>query len=493
MNYHAGLHEIFMKGYEPSLLKAWRRGASHPWFIVGTVCVGAFMGQLDSSIAQLILPDLEAQFMQRLSTVSWVSIAYLLTLTACLPIVGRLADLYGRKQLYCGGFFVFIAGSALCGMAPNIPLLIGFRVLQAVGASLLQANSVAIIVTAAGNERRGRALGIQTTAQAIGLSVGPALGGFLVAAFGWRSVFWINVPFGLVGVLLGWLVLSNNRHHSQRDHFDWWGALTLAPALTALLVLIEEAQEWGENALGLWLAATAVVLLLPLFVWSERRLRDPLLHLDLLRIRAFWTGNLAGLFSYAILFGTFLLMPFVFERGFAEGPLAAGLRLTLVPVALGLVAPLSGLLHDSVGPRWLAVGGMALNFVACGIMNIGLSSVPPDPMPIMVSLIVLGMGQGFFTVSNNSSVMGAVPTSRTGEGGGILNLMRALGTSLGVAAATAILGWRIGAASASPDATIGATPSQMLAAAHDVVLAFATFAILAGVLSLSGHHNESAR
>src|SRR5215470_14376972 len=165
----ASLRDAVLRGREPPAAQAIARMASYRWLVVGTVCIGAFMGQVDSSITQLLLPRLELDFDARLSTVSWVAVGYLLAMAAFLPIFGRLADMVGRKLLYSGGFLLFVLGSGLCGFAPNLPTLIGFRVLQAVGAALLSSNSVAIIVTAAGAERRGRALGVQSAAQAVGL------------------------------------------------------------------------------------------------------------------------------------------------------------------------------------------------------------------------------------------------------------------------------------------------------------------------------------
>jgi MFS family permease len=192
---------------EPAPLRGLARLDCYPWLVVGTVCIGAFMGQVDASIAQLVLPELEREFHASIGAVAWVSIAYLLVVAAMVPVFGRLADMVGRKLLYCGGFVVFVMGSGLCGLAPSLDTLVGARVLQALGASLLQANSVAIIVAAAAQARRGRALGLQSAAQAVGLSAGPGLGGFLIAALGWRSVFWINLPVGLLGAVLGLLVL----------------------------------------------------------------------------------------------------------------------------------------------------------------------------------------------------------------------------------------------------------------------------------------------
>src|SRR5262249_19354672 len=155
----AALRDAVLSGREPPPAQAIARLPSYRWWVVGTVCIGAFMGQLDASIAQMLLPTLEREFDARLSTVSWVAVGYLLARAAFLRIFGRLADIVGRKLLYTGGFLLFVLGSGLCGFAPDLPMLIGCRVLQAVGAALLSSNSVAIIVTAAGPERRGRALG----------------------------------------------------------------------------------------------------------------------------------------------------------------------------------------------------------------------------------------------------------------------------------------------------------------------------------------------
>jgi EmrB/QacA subfamily drug resistance transporter len=460
------------------------------WLVVGTVCIGAFMGQLDASIAQLVLPVLEREFRHSLGLVSWVAIAYTLTLTVLLPVFGRLADVYGRKTLYTIGFLLFVLGSGLCGVAPDLPLLISFRVFQAVGAALLQTNSVAIVVSAAGRHHRGRAIGLQATAQAVGLSAGPAIGGLLIHALNWRWVFWINVPIGLLGAVVGWLVLPRTRTHADGQQFDWRGALLLTPALTALVLAINQGHAWGVRSPAFLCCAFAPALLLPLFICWENRQRAPLLDTMLFRQHAFWAGNLAGLLSYAMLFGVFFLMPFVSERAYQEGALAAGLRLMVVPAFIGLLSPVSGALHDRVGPRPLATAGMVLNFTGLVWLAAALRPGQSSLLTMTLALALFGIGQGLFTSPNNSSVMAAAPEHNLGQAGGILNVTRSFGTSVGVAAAAAVLAWRLGAATGRIGDSLHAQPEALLTAARYVLAMFAIFALVAAALSCIRPHGE---
>ncbi len=324
---------------------------NYRWLVVGVVSIGAFMGQVDASIAQLLLPSLERAFGSTLSAVSWVAVAYLLTMAALMPIFGRLADMVGHKLLYIAGFLVFVVGSTLCGFAPTLAILVAARVLQAIGAALLSANSVAIVVAAAGPERRGRAIGIQSAAQAVGLCAGPVIGGILLGAVGWQWVFWINVPFGILGAVSGWFILPRTQHLAKDERFDLKGALLLGPMLTAFMIVLNEGQAWGATSPALIAAAVAGVALLVLLIRTESRSKAPLLDPRLFESRAFAAANAGSLMSYALLFGIMLLMPFVFERAYLDDPLAAGLRLAIIPVAISLLAPVSGILYDRFGPR----------------------------------------------------------------------------------------------------------------------------------------------
>jgi EmrB/QacA subfamily drug resistance transporter len=364
-------------------------------------------------------------------------------------------------------------------------------VLQAVGAALLSSNSVAIIVTAAGPERRGRALGIQSAAQAIGLSVGPALGGLVLDTLGWQWVFWINVPVGLVGAVVGWLVIPVTTDLPRDSRFDWKGALLIVPALTALMSLLNNGHAWGPASPIFLACALLAIVLLTLFVTTERHAVAPLIDLQLFRRAAFVGGNIAVLMSYAMLFGVMFLMPFMFVRAYGDSALAAGLRLTVVPLMLGAVAPIGGALYDRLGPRLLTVSGMLICVAGLVLLFAAMDGTAEGLLLVMLALAVIGLGLGLFISPNNSAIMGDAPAELTGEAGGLLNVMRSLGTSVGIAAASALLSWRLAALTGSGHNTLDVPPQHLLAAGRDVILLLGAFAIVAGAVSLLRSQSKS--
>lgn len=395
------------------------------------------MAALDASIVNVALPDLGTYFHAG-SSVGWVLISYLLTLATLLTLFGRLADMLGRKPLYTFGFLVFIVGSAACGAAVNMPMLVIARVFQAAGAAMLQANSVAIITAAVPSNVRGQAIGFQGSAQAIGLSVGPAVGGALIALFGWRAIFYVNVPVGLLGTLAGALILPKDRLSGNKPVFDWIGSALFAPLLVAVMLALEEGQTWGWTSRPvLGLAALAVALLVAFWQW-EKRVRAPLIDLRLFRIPVFTIGNVTGLLSYLVMFGVLVLMPYFFERVMAYPSAVVGLMMTAVPLGMTVTAPVAGRIADRIGPRLITTGGMVLT----GLATLGLAfslSVTPVVAFLVVELFFVGVGLGMFTPPNNSSVMGSLPQDRLGVGGGILNMARSLGMASGTAVSLALV------------------------------------------------------
>ncbi len=419
---------------EPRRPQAIRERPDAHWFAVAAVCVGAFMGQLDASIVTVALPTFQHTFDASVGAVTWVGLSYLLVLVATVTAVGRFADMWGRKLLYVYGFVIFTLASILCGLAPDLGALCGFRALQAVGAAMLQANSLAIIVLVVPGRALGRAIGLQGAAQALGLAIGPTIGGLLLAAGGWRLIFFVNVPFGVFGALAATLLVPRSRDLLARVRFDWTGLAIFFPAVAALLSAITFGAEQGWSSaliVGLFVAAAVLGVL---FVWHENHDGDPMLDLKLFRNAQFSTGIVSGMGSYLVMFGVLLLVPFFLERGQGLGTARSGLELLAMPLAFGVVAPLAGRLADRVGARPLTVSGMALSATSLAVMG----AVLPDTAGFVVLLAAVGVGMGLFTSPNNASIMGAAPGQQAGMASGVLNMTRGTGTALGLAIAGSV-------------------------------------------------------
>jgi EmrB/QacA subfamily drug resistance transporter len=406
------------------------------WFVVATVCAGAFMGQLDASIVTLALPSLQQAFHASLAAVTWVGLSYLLVLVAGVTAVGRLSDMVGRKLIYTYGFGVFIIGSALCGLAPDLVVLDGSRALQAVGAAMLQANSVAIIYLAVPSSSLGRAIGVQGAAQALGLALGPAAGGLLLAAAGWRLIFLVNVPVGSLGMVAAWLFIPRSGHLADRARFDWAGLAIFVPAIAVLMGAVSSGDRLGWASPGIVASLVAGAVLGVAFVARERRAAAPMLDLKLFRRRAFSTGVAGGLASYLVIFGVLVVTPFFLEQGLRVGPGRAGLELTVMPLFLALAALFAGRLSDRSGGRALTVTGMVVVTTTLAV----LATSKPGQAMLLVGLALVGTGLGLFTPANNAAIMASAPKDRAGVAAGVLNMARGLGTALGLALAGLVYG-----------------------------------------------------
>jgi EmrB/QacA subfamily drug resistance transporter len=416
----------------PARVRDARRGW---WLAIATVCLGAFMGQLDASIAVLAYPALERGFKVTAAAVEWVSLAYLLTLIALLVPAGRLADAHGRKLLYLYGFLAFTAASAACGLAPTLGALVAFRAVQAVGAALMQANSVALVTTSAPRDKMRAALGIQAGAQALGLALGPTLGGVIVTGLGWRWVFLVNVPVGVAALVAGHYFLPRTRTCAPVARFDWPGLAVLATAGTALLLAISAASGLPIPAAGV--AALALVAVTAAATLARRlaRARHPLVDPKLLTTRGTALGLLGALGGYLILFGPLVLVPDLLTRqgvSLAE----AGLVITALPAGFAAAAVVAERLMPSAWTnRRRATAGAAVALAATA----ALIPTPPTAAALVPILAVLGLGLGAFAPANNALIMAAIPTGAAGTGGGLVNMARALGTALGVAFVTLAL------------------------------------------------------
>ena len=426
---------ILREQARPAVVRESRRA---PWLAVSVVCFGAFMGQLDASIVTITFPAMEHDFGVPVAAVQWVSLAYLLGLVAMLAPAGRLGDATGRKLVYTWGFAVFSVASAACGLASSLGVLVGLRLLQATGAAMLQANSVALVTTSAPKARMRFALGIQAGAQAAGLALGPTLGGLLTATAGWRAVYWVNVPVGVVAVIAGRYLLPRTRQFSRPGRFDGPGTALLMTWTTALLLALSAVS--GLSLPPGLAALLAVLALGSLVAFARREIRTahPLIPVWLLRSRPLALGLAGAGCGYLALFGPLVLIPQVLARG--PGSAArTGLLLSALPLGFGLAA----LLGDLVLPRgWEdRRRGLAGALLACAAMA-AATVIPLTQATVVPLLAVAGAGLGIFVPANNTVIMRSVADSSASLVGGLVSMARGIGTTLGISLMA--LAWHLG-------------------------------------------------
>ena len=411
-------------------------GLDRKWWVLLAVGVGTFMSALDTSVVNTILPVVRDAFNSDVATVEWVVTVYLLIVSGLLLSVGRLGDLRGHKQVYVAGFVVFVLSSATCGLAGSAEALIVFRGIQAFGAAMLSANSPAILTKNFPSSQRGQALGMQATMTYLGLTVGPSLGGWLAQQFSWRAVFYINVPVGLLAALLSLHFIPLDTPAKQTERFDLKGAAIFMAGLVALLLALNQGHAWGWTSpaiLGLFAISIA---LLAWFVRIERRVRAPMLDLSLFTRRLFSSSAVSAIFNYICVFTVLFLLPFYLIQGRGLNPADAGLILTVQPIIMAIVAPVSGTLSDRIGSRLPATLGMAV--LGLGLFLLSRLS-PASPMGhVAIALGVVGFGTGVFISPNNSLLMGSAPKYRQGIAAGVLATARSVGMVLGVGLAGAI-------------------------------------------------------
>ena len=403
------------------------------WWAVATVCVGAFMGQLDASIVTVALPQMQRELGAGVGELEWVSLAYLLVLIGLVAAVGRLSDMRGRKLLYTYGFVVFTLASLGCGLAPSLGVLIAMRALQAVGAAMLQANSVALIRTSVSRHSLHRAIGVQGAAQALGLALGPAVGGLLVDLAGWRWVFLVNLPAGVLGVVSAVLLLPRTRTRAPREAFDRTGFALLLPSAAALMLAFSTLARGGDPVVVAALVAVGLAGL-ALLVRVERRHPSPLVHLELFEERAFRSGLVSGGLGYLVLFGVLFVTPLFLEAAYRMSAARAGLVMMALPALLAVVAPVSA----RATRRWGAASVTAGGLLVAGVALLAVVPAAHHRSAVVALLGVVGVGMGLFTPSNNAGVAGAGRPEQAGLVSGLLNMTRGVGTSLGVAVAAAV-------------------------------------------------------
>lgn len=412
----------------------------YKWNVLILTTIGMFMLSLDGSILNIAIPVLMVDLAAPFEVSQWLSIIFLLVMAITLIGFGRLADLRGKRKFFLTGLIIFTVGSFLSAIAITGEQLIVFRAIQAIGASLIAATAIAMITEIFPKQETGKALGINVAGIYLGLVLGPILGGVLVQALTWRSIFYLNVPIGIGLIILSYLKVKQSEVIVREEKFDYLGTLTFGLFLATILTTLTFGNRLGWTS---WL----IILLLVIsaigfvaFIYVERRAQFPMLNLDLFRKnRIFATANAAALLNYVATMGVTFLLSIYLQTFLKYPPLIAGFFLFPTSAFMAGISPIAGRLSDKIGTRYLCALGMGIMALGVGIL-IAILSISIIPIEwILLSQAVLGLGYGIFSSPNQSAIMKSVEKRDLGIASGTLSTMRVTGQSVSIALLSAVL------------------------------------------------------
>ena len=404
---------------------------------VGVVLVGLFMSVMDTVIVNIALPSITAYFGNTISESQWVVTSYLITSTAFMIVFGKLSAYTGLKKMFLGGIALFTVSSLGCSMASSLLMLITFRITQAIGGAMMCSISMALIYRLSPPDRQGKALGIMAATVAIASLAGPGIGGVLIEMFDWRAIFHINVPIGIIGLLIGIPYLKITDTKNRGENIDWIGAISFAVGITSLMVLFSEIATKSLHSIEVLLAFAVTLSAFILFGWNEKRQRDPMLDIGVFRERMFSLPLLSMILFFAAVFMLNITMPFYLEEVLEFTPLHVGVLMMIIPIILTVGSPIVGWLYDRslwqhFSSMGLLVAFSALLICAWAILNKRLGI-------ILFSMGLFAAGYSLFQSPNNIEIMRGLHKDRAAIASSIASTGRYFGMAVGASFASALL------------------------------------------------------
>jgi EmrB/QacA subfamily drug resistance transporter len=459
---------------------------TYKWKALATVAMGTMMATVDASITNIAFPILTETFHTELTTVMWVTVAYILVSTTSMLVLGKISDLVGRKRIYSLGMGIFTVGLVACSLSQSIGQLICFRTVQALGAAMCVSCGTAIVTEAFPLRELGRGIGFLGVAVSLGFIIGPVVGGFLLHWLDWRSIFYVRAPLSFMVLVLALILLRKDQKPARKVTLDLPGTLTSSLGIFSLVFGMSQIRKLGPKSLIVLLLIGLGILFLGVFVIIERRARDPIVDLSLFKNRLFSMASL-GLFLIFVAAPSYILiMPFYLLHGLGWTASQAGLLLAVHSMTTIICGPISGWLSDRFGSSWFAIIGASATTAAYFLMRTFDLHTPVSG--IIPVLILLGVGIGTFQPPNNSTIMSATPRDRLGTASALIATLRQVGISLGMALAGTLFATRrvvYQAELIKKGAGLEAITSLSIPPAfHDVLLvsAFVGFAVV--ILSL---------
>ncbi len=403
---------------------------------------GVLLATIDASIVNIALPTISDYFETSVHTTAWVTISYLLVVTAFLLVFGRLSDVYGQKLVFISGMIFFTVGSGLCILSANIGQLIAFRAFQGFGAAMIMSNTPAIVTNAFPAEQRGMGLGVIGSVVSVGLMLGPPLGGMLIHYFGWHYIFAVNLPVGILGTIFSLKILKERRADSSSKPFHPFDPLLWILSVTSFVLIFGIGGHSGLNFGWATIYLTITAALMILFFARQRRSEQPLFDPVLLKNSIFMLSSGAGFFTYMGMIGLSFMLPFFLEKSVGMTPLETGRLLMVIPATTVFVSPLAGYLSDKLGQRSISTIGLFISTVS--MLSMFALSHESSTLHMVANLIGLGLGLGLFGSPNNSALMGSVDHKNRGSAGGILATVRNLGMVSGISIVSLVFNSALG-------------------------------------------------
>ena len=412
------------------------------WWILLTVIVGTFLGRLDQTIVNLALPKIIGDFGITVASAGWIATAYILANAVFVPIWGKLGDTIGRKKVYIWGFSIFIVGSVLAGFAWNLSSMIVFRIIQAIAGSADYPTAMAIIaVTFREGKERAQALGIWSASFAAAIVFGPLMGGPLIDSFGWRSVFWINLPIGLLGIAMAMRFIHESSSGIKSMFFDWWGAFALGGALSAIVLVLDKGFDWGWFSVWSLICYFAAVLLSGLFIKIEQRVPEPIIDLKFFKIPAFVNALLNNFIVFMGMMGGVFLVPVFAQTFLGYSATESGYLFIPMAACMMISSTIGGKLTGKVQSRYVIFASTLVASV--GIFLFTRLDPKSTAIDIIIPLSVMALGLGFGMAQRTNIVASVVPQSEIGIASSVLALVRNISGAFGIAIFATILNNRI--------------------------------------------------
>ncbi|MEI6316219.1 MAG: MDR family MFS transporter [bacterium] len=412
------------------------------WWILLTVIVGTFLGRLDQTIVNLALPKIINDFGISVSAAGWIATAYILANAVFVPIWGKLGDTIGRKKVYIIGFSIFIVGSVLAGFAWNLQSMIVFRVIQAIAGSADYPTAMAILaITFREGKERAQALGIWSSSFAAATVFGPLLGGPLIDNFGWRSVFLINLPIGLIGIYMAIQFINESRSEIKTKFFDWWGAFTLGGMLSAVVLVLDQGTDWGWLSSPSLICYFFIVVTFILFIKIENKVPEPIVDLKFFKIPAFLNALANNFVVFMGLMGGIFLIPVFAQTFLGYNATQSGYLFMPMAVAMMIGAPIGGALTGKVQSRYVIFWSTIV--ASIGIFFFSYLEPKSTALDIMIPLSIMAFGLGFGMAQRTNIIASVVPQSEIGVASSILALVRNVAGAFGIAIFATILNDRV--------------------------------------------------